>query len=451
MTGRKEQMASLEKFYESDTNNLTILYGRRGIGKTTLLREFAAGHRAVYFEAVPSDRNGMLVSFADIVSQQIHKKSEPTGYMGVMADIADSFEDRILIIVEEFQNIVKTDTLFMDSVTALLKHIITDKKVMVILTSSSISWVENSMVSAIGQAAYSINAFIKLKEFNFSDVVGMFPDTDAVNALYIYAVTGGIPEYLSLFDGSKNIKQNICGLFLGESAPFKNSMMYYLKDEFRETGVYNILLGCLAAGLNKLNEIHNITGYGRDKISVYLNNLIEREIVEKIFSYDRGSGRDVRKGLYRIKDGFAEFWYRLIQPGLPMAGIMEPDAFYDRYIARGLNGFCKEAYIKIATEFLQIMNDAGKLIPGAEYAGRWYGKTGDVHVIYTNADNEAVIGQVYTDEKPVGMEDYDKLIQDAGVAGLTAVQTYLFSLNGYDEELTGGRIPGLMAINIEDL
>lgn len=219
MTGRKEQMASLEKFYESDTNNLTILYGRRGIGKTTLLREFAAGHRAVYFEAVPSDRNGMLVSFADIVSQQIHKKSEPTGYVGVMADIADSFEDRILIIVEEFQNIVKTDTLFMDSVTALLKHIITDKKVMVILTSSSISWVENSMVSAIGQAAYSINAFIKLKEFNFSDVVGMFPDTDAVNALYIYAVTGGIPEYLSLFDGSKNIKQNICGLFLGESAP----------------------------------------------------------------------------------------------------------------------------------------------------------------------------------------------------------------------------------------
>ena len=103
MTGRDEQLQSLEKFYESEANNLTILYGRRGIGKTALLREFARNHQYVYYEAVPSDKTGMLKSFAAVVSEQIHKKSEPTGYMGIMTDIADCASGKVLIIIEEFQ------------------------------------------------------------------------------------------------------------------------------------------------------------------------------------------------------------------------------------------------------------------------------------------------------------------------------------------------------------
>lgn len=451
MTGRDEQLRTLEKFYESEANNLTILYGRRGIGKTALVREFVRNRQFIYYEAVPSDKSGMLRSYAMAVSEQIHKNSEPTGYMGVMTDIADYASDKVLIVIEEFQNMVKTDPLFMDSVIAMVRHIITDKKVMIILTSSSIAWVENSMVSAVGNAAYSINAFIKLKELNFSDVVGMFPECDARSALYIYAITGGIPEYLSEFRQDKSIKENVCNMFLKDNSVFRNSMLYYLKDEFRETGVYNILLECLASGLNKLNEIHNRTGYGRDKISVYLNNLIEREIAEKIFSYDKGSERNVRKGLYRIKDGFAGFWYGLVHPQLPLLGMSNPSDFYDKYIEPGIDGFCTEAYIRIAAEFLHIMNEAGKLYNGVEYSGRWYGKTGDVHIIYDNNGGDAVIGQVYTCSNHVGMAEYEKLMADAALAGLNVKGIYMFALNGYDDDIRDCGIPGLMTISIEDL
>lgn len=451
MTGRDEQLQSLEKFYESEANNLTILYGRRGIGKTALLREFARNHQSVYYEAVPSDKLGMLKSFATVVSEQIHKKSEPTGYMGIMTDIAECASDKVLIIIEEFQNMVRIDPFFMDSVIAMVRQIITDKKVMIVLTGSSIAWVENSMVSAVGSAAHSINAFIKLKEFNFSDVVSMFPECDARSALYIYAITGGIPEYLDGFRSDKSIKENVCNIFLKDNAVFRNSMLYYLKDEFRETGVYNTLLECLASGLNKLNEIHKSTGYGRDKISVYLNNLIEREIAEKIFSYDKGPEHNVRKGLYRIKDGFAGFWYGLVHPKLPLLGACNPSDFYDKYIEPGLDEFCTEAYIRIAMEFLHIMNEAGKLYAGVEYRGRWYGKAGDVHIIYDNNNGDAVIGQVYTCSSNVGMAEYEKLNSDAALAGLNVKEIYMFALNGYDDAIRNCGYSGLMTINIEDL
>ena len=228
-------------------------------------------------------------------------------------------------------------------------------------------------------------------------------------------------------------------------------MLYYLKDEFRETGVYNTLLECLASGLNKLNEIHKSTGYGRDKISVYLNNLIEREIAEKIFSYDKGPEHNVRKGLYRIKDGFAGFWYGLVHPKLPLLGVCNPSGFYDKYIEPGLDGFCTEAYIRIAMEFMHIMNEAGKLYAGAEYRGRWYGKAGDVHIIYDNDNGDTVIGQVYTCSNNVGMAEYEKLKSDASLAGLNVKEIYMFALNGYDDAIRNCGVPGLMTINIEDL
>lgn len=452
MVGREEQLKVLNGYYGSDKNNLTVLYGRRRIGKTALIKEFADGKRCIYFNAAPAADFDLLTGFIRCAKEQLEGEDfeESGDYADIFRRIILRQDAPALFVFEEFQNIVRADASFMGAVAAMISGSLGDAKVMVILASPSVLWVENSMVKAIGSAAYSINAFLKLKELGYADTVGMFPEIGARNSLYMYAVTGGVAGYLAKWDDKADVKSNICRLFLEEAGCFRKEAELFVKEEFRETGIYRTILGCLAAGMNKLNDIHAYTGYGRDKISVYLNNLIEREIVEKIFSYESGDSRNVKKGLYRIKDDLISFWFGLIYPYSGITDCMDAGPFYDRYIEPKLDGFALEAFIRIAGELLHIMNNAGRLALRGEYKGRWYGKSGDVHIIYGDGEN-AVIGQVYTGVKPVGQEEFDRLRENVSLAGANAVQYFLFSAAGFDGELEKLQGEKLMLIGIDDL
>lgn len=55
MIGREDQLKSLNQNYASSKSNLTILYGRHGTGKTTLIKEFIKDKKSFYYKAVPAD------------------------------------------------------------------------------------------------------------------------------------------------------------------------------------------------------------------------------------------------------------------------------------------------------------------------------------------------------------------------------------------------------------
>ncbi len=449
MTGRDEQLNSLNGYYESDRNNLTILYGRHRIGRTGLIREFIADKPAAYYSALPAVDFEQIRSMNRAFTAQLNSFKEADNYSNIFTGIFNSGIK--VLVVEEFQNIVKADPDFMNSVAALVKGELSAGKVMVILATSSIAWVENSMVRAIVSAAFSINAFMKLKELNYVDTVSLFPESDTNSNLCMYGVTGGIPGYMTMWNGAATVKENICGLILNRDGKLYKEAITYIRDEFREIGVYNTILGCLAAGRNKLNEIYEYTGFGRDKISVYLKNLIEREIVEKIFSYDAGGSEYTRKGLYRIKDSFINFWYGYVYPYASQLELLGEYQFYDTYIEGRMDGFLQAAFIKIAGEFLDILNDMGRLPYKAERKGSWYGKMGDIHVIMEAEDGRAVIGQAYIGSEPVTVEQYEQLMENTGLAGINADCFYLFSSGGFDDKLRSISSDKLILVGIDEL
>ena len=448
MTGREEHINKLTSFYDAENNNLTVLYGRFRVGKTALIREFIKDKSCVYFECAQTVDFELPANLNRAFKAQLAQYKDASSYDGIFEQLRHNTDIRVLVF-EEFQNIVKADLGFLVSLLRYMQE--KDNHIMVILTSSSVAWVENSMVKAIGRAALSINAFVKLKELSYADMVGMFPEADANKLLGMYAVTGGIPGYLAHWNIRKSLKDNICDLYLNREGFFAREAELFIRDEFRESGVYNTILKCLANGMNKLNEIHEYTGYGRDKISVYLKNLIEREIVEKIFSYDFGVNEHTRKGLYRIKDDFISFWYRFVYPNYGFLGIMNPDDFYTMYIEPKFHEFKLEAFIKIAGEFMDIIGDMGRLPVEATKKGRWYGKTGDLHVVFVGNENEAIIGQAYVGDKPVGVSDYEDILSRLEIAGMKETYVYMFSACGFTKELLSKAGDRLVLIAIEDL
>lgn len=448
MTGREEHLTKLNSFYETGNNNLTVVYGRYRTGKTALIKEFAKDKPMVYFECTQTVDFELLKGVNRAFKAKLSDFNEANSFDGVFEQLKDNSQGVRLLVFEEFQNIVKADLGFLVS---LLRFMQENNGFMVVFTSSSVAWVENAMIKSIGRAALSINAFIKIKELSYADMVSVYPEADVKKLLAMYAVTGGVCGYLRQWNTKESVKENICRLYLDREGLFAREAELFIRDEFREIGVYNTILKCLAEGMNKLNEIHEYTGYGRDKISVYLKNLIEREIVEKVFSYDFGANENTRKGLYKIKDDFISFWYRFVYPNYGVLGMVSPEEFYDRYIEPEFSEYLLEGFIKIAGEFMDIISDMGRMPVNAEKKGRWYGKAGDLHVVYEGENGVAIIGQAYVGDKAVDTSDYEEILRRLNVAGMKESYVYMFSACGFTEDvlkLAGDR---LIPIAIEDL
>ncbi|MBQ4283157.1 MAG: ATP-binding protein, partial [Lachnospira sp.] len=210
----------------------------------------------------------------------------------------------------------------------------------------------------------------------------------------------------------------------------------YIKEELRETAVYNTILSYIAKGYYKLNELHALTGFGRDKISVYLKNLMEREIVEKLYSYDADGNEYTRKGLYRIKSGFTEFWYKYIYGREYQLELLQSEDFYDIYIADTISDFPKETFIKAGMEYVQYLDCHNQLPVKIDRRGRWWGKNGDIDIIACDIDKKYVVGSCNWQKDVFTFTMFEELVYNVNLAGIGRDYIYLFSKGTFDEELT---------------
>lgn len=440
-TGRSTQLAILGEMAAQDKNTLTILYGRTGIGKTELVRHFCADKRCVLYSAPAASAKEQFAIMKTQFARQLYQlRGEQDQRVQMSLDyqsLFTSLEGVDVFVIEEFQNIVKSDKEFIEAVSALVKGQLHSGRIMVICTSSSISWIENSLVSAIGVNAYNITTFLKMKALAFVDIVRMFPAYSVADCMKLYAITGGIPGYMRYFSDRRTLKENICGLILAGGAPLHNEGENYIREELRETSLYNTILYCIAGGETKLNELHRHTGFGRDKISVYLKNLMEREIVEKVFSFDTIGNKHTRKGLYAIREGMVEFWFRFLYAHRSELVMMEPEAFYDSYIADELEDFTGEAFIKIAAEYIELLSSMNQLPIEIDRRGRWWGKNGNIDLIATDTEGHYLIAQCTKTAQDFTFAMFEDLLVNVSLAGIGRDYIYLFSKGTFDAELKG--------------
>lgn len=445
LLGRAAEIAVLEENYVSERNTLTVIYGRSNIGKTALIREFVKNKPCFYYHAAQASekeqtaffkkemiRQGLMAKQKDAEESVGGNYADTENYASLFKNADASVK---LIIIEEFQNIIKNNKEFMGVIADMVKDKGRTDKIMVILTSSSVSWIENNLVAAIGNNALAITSFIKLKEVSFIDTVRMFPRYSVPDSMIVYAITGGVPGYMCQFSDRLSIKENICQNILVQDKMLYSAGSDFIKEELRETSLYNTILYCIANGEYKLNELHAHTGFGRDKISVYLKNLIEREIVDKIFSYDIGGREHTKKGLYRIKSAYTEFWFRYIYGNESALAMMGAEEFYDTYIADTIHEFAAETFIKVGTEFIELLASMGQLEINIDRRGRWWGKNGNIDIIACDEDNHYLVGKCnwMTDVFTFAM--FEELMYQVNLAGIGKDYIYLFSKETFDEEL----------------
>lgn len=450
--GRASELKYLNNYYDREGSQILVVYGQKHIGKTALVKAFMEDKPGYYYLARPCSEREQSYQWSRQLLRDGYEVDQIPSFHDIFAKITRRSSGKKVLVIDEFQHIVRTSERFMKELVAFVHSQWNRDEVMVVLCSSSIGWIENSMITRIGDAAYELSGFLKIREMTFEDIVQRFPNFRIEECVEAYAILGGFPALWNQFDDRLTIQQNICRHILDPNCFLFEEGERMLTDQLREPGVYNTIMASIAAGSHKLNNLYLHTEFSRAKISVYLKNLIELELVEKVFSYDTEGRENVQKGIYRISHPFVDFYYTYMYPYLSDLQMLSVGEFYNRYIMPDFRRYVTGYFKKVCRQHLIKLNSRHKLPIDFDIVGEWIGKAGELDIIAQDEEGQTLIG-LCNWERPMTYEDYENLLGYAKKAKINADYVYMYTAFRFDERLNlEAKIrPNLKLVQISDL
>ena len=318
---REQEMETLQNEYEREGSSLVVLYGRRRVGKTTLISEFIKDKKALFFlaseESEAQNRTAFKEKTAEFINNEILRKAEVKSWdILFKAIIQTSFDSKPVIVIDEFQYLGKTNPAFPSIFQRIWEEILKDRAVMVILCGSLISMKESQTLS-YGSPLYGRRtAQIRLKQIPFAYYHEFFPNKCRKELIEMYAVTGGVPKYIELFSESKDIYSAIQRYVLNRSGYLYDEPHFLLQQEVSEVGSYFSIIKAIAAGNSKLSAISSVLEIKATSLTKYLKTLIDLDILEREVPVTEDNPEKSKKGLYKIKDNYLRFWFAFVYPNM---------------------------------------------------------------------------------------------------------------------------------------
>ncbi|HHZ16679.1 MAG TPA: ATP-binding protein [Clostridia bacterium] len=442
--GRKNELQFLEDKYRSKGGQLIVVYGRRRIGKTETLRKFCEGKDHVFYTCTESTNEKQLKDF----SARMLKKNVPAAkYLREFADWEQAFacvselpsEGKKLLIIDEFPYMIKNNR----SIPSLLQKLWDEKlkaeNVMIILCGSAMSFIEKEVLAEKNPLYGRATGILKMSKMDFYDAIQFFPKYPHLEKIYAYAILGGIPHYLKQFDHNQSLEKNIKANILQKGSILYSEIEFLIRQELRETTIYNTIIEAIALGNTKLNEIYQKTQIDKNKLTVYLKNLIDLGIIEREFPVSESIKKQAsfQRGLYQITDNFFRFWYAFVFPCISELETGDIDGVFHQVVKPSLNQFTSRSFELICREYLRKLNRQERLPFRFTKIGRWWDKTDELDIMATDKEkNHFLIGECKFKNAPFNLKDLNTLLAKFKPSNNTArVYYYLFSKNGFSDEL----------------
>lgn len=435
MIVRTTELKRLEQLYTQGGNQLVVLYGREGSGREQLLRLFTQNKRKFYYRARQCSAKEQLVQMGKEIEAWYQVRLQKNTYDEYFTRIRSGNAEKLVVIIDEFQYIQKKDADFFQSILKLKAKRLYPGPVLILLCSSSVTWAEHQGKEQLAPYAKKIDATLRLADVTFLDVVRNFPEYTTRQCVEVYGILGGVASYLSRWNGTRTLKENICRNILSPTGYLFGEAERYLSKELRELASYNTILGAIAEGNQKLNDLYHKTGYARAKISVYMKNLMEFDVIEKVTSFETGGWDNAKKGVYRIKDNYVNFWFRFVYPHLSDLYLLRPEEFYERHIEGELEEYLNRYFVQVCAEYMGLLNLVGKLPIGLHKMGTWVGKQGNIDIIAQSDNRENIVGLCNWDKPQLTWEAYEELEETMKMAKIKAKYYYFFSAEGFDDKL----------------
>lgn len=407
---RKKELDALLKEYKREAASFVVIYGRRRVGKTALINEFCRDKRKLFFlateESDVENRNSFKNAAADFFDNQLLKEASLESWEPVFDVIAESCShklERLILVLDEFQYLGKANPAFPSILMGIWERKLKDKNIMLILSGSLIHMMTSQVLSYDSPLYGRRTAQMRIQQIAFEHYAEFMPELPEEELILRYAVTGGVPKYIELFQNEDDIYQAIRNNVMSRSAFLYAEPEFLLQKEVSEIGSYFSILKTIAAGNHKLGKIAGVLNVKQTSLMKYLKVLMELDVIEREVPVTEENPEKSKKGLYFIKDNFIKFWFRFIYP---YKGMLEADQ--DEFVLQKIQNHFIDNHVSYIYENICRQKMWQLIDKGFSFnrVGRWWGNQ-DVEidiVAYDSMGNDIVFGECKFSKKQKGME-----------------------------------------------
>lgn len=437
---RERELGALEKFWQEKEAQLIVIYGKRRIGKTELIKQFIKRRPHIYFLAQKINEHENLKLLGESVGEffgdDILARSGFENWKWFFEYLKKHLKKRMVLVIDEFPYLAEANKGISSIFQAGWDEYLKDGPIFLILCGSSISMMEEQVLAYKAPLYGRRTGQIFLKSFPFSLAREFYPGLSFERCLELYSIAGGNPSYLKRFNPGFSLDRNIKENILQPEAFLYNEVEFILREELREPRNYFAILKAIALSKNKVSEIVNETGLQKGILHKYLFILEDLHIIQKEFPVTEKNPLKSRKGIYKLQDQFFKFWFRYI---LPNKGNIEEGRidFVLSKIKKDFNLLVAENYEKIVRE---IIRDCENRFSPIIKIGRWWDRNEEIDIVASNEEeNEILFGEVKWSNKPVGINIYEDLKRKAKEVGQEKKKSSehfcLFSKSGFTESM----------------
>lgn len=323
---RKEELARLQRLGRLKKSSIVVIKGRRRVGKSTLVKEFAKDKIYISLSANPPARNVTAQmqrdEFADQLCAQL---SLPRVTFSTWSDAfrflgAQIKDEETVVLLDEISWMGETDPNFLGSLKTWWDQYGSEKSQLMLVLCGSISiWIEENILSSTGFFG-RIDLVIHLRPLSLPESVAFLRKKGFKGSIYevfkILSVTGGIPWYLNLIDPHQTADENIYEICFAPSNQLINEFKTLFHDLFKKKGApYRKILHFLIDGMKTREQIRRSLQFKEGgTIDKYLTNLVSSGFISEHYQWSLKKGVIGKQKLYRLSDCYIRFYLKYVEP-----------------------------------------------------------------------------------------------------------------------------------------
>ena len=414
---RVTELELLEKCFASGKAELFVLYGRRRVGKTELLRRFCEGKRAIFFVSDLGSEVSLRTAFSSVVNAVLYG---PDQMRAIYASWDDLFlalgraaqTGRLVVVLDEFPYLVSAHPPLASILQRIWDQNLINSQIMLILCGSYIGMMEETVLGYQAPLYGRRTGQYLLEPLQFQDARSFFSKYALEDQVRTYAVYGGTPAYLNTLKSDASLEQNIQDGILTRGSFLYDEVRFILQQELREPRNYFAILQAVAAGKTRLNEIKQATGI--EGATAYLDTLQNLRLVERRVPVTETQPHKSRRGIYRLQDHFLRFWFRYVHPNRSQLERGGAQIILNDPVLPQLDLFTGLAFEDICHQFLWSAGLSKQLPFAPLNIGSWWNANEEIDLVVLG-ETEALLVECKWAGKPVGGDVLANLESRAGL------------------------------------
>mgnify|MGYP002624107128 CR=1 FL=1 len=453
--GRVAELNALDKKYRKDGFAMTVLYGRRRVGKTMLINKFMQEHdcRNISFTAVEREESELLsmmtesVLFAlapDMVGNISFNSFENLfDYIGKQAE-----KGRIIFFIDEYPYLAKQ----CPYIQSVLQKVIDTRwkkgNLFFILCGSLVSFMKDEVLSESAPLHGRSSLELKLGPFNYYETAEFLNGYNYEEKAICYGLSNGVAKYVEQFDPSLPLEENIIGQFYSIGGYFTEEQVKTIVTSDKQSpALYNSIVSAVATGHTRNGEIASYIG--SDDVTYPLKVLVKAEVLEKRMS---------KKPYYVLNDSMLAFWFRYVSRATSLINAGNGAAYYYSNVKDHIHDFMGKVFEKMAKEYLML--HAGKdgipvLTDVDEYQTSVLDeekkpKQIEIDLLGRNDKNILLTGECKFKNTPFDNAELENFMSKIKYLPVTDPVICLFSLNGFTDSVKKNA-GNCRLISIEDM